>query len=107
MNKQGEDTVNLLLSGQRIKFEREYKFLPDRKFRFDFAIPSHKIAIEVEGAVWSGGRHVRGTGYNKDCEKYNLAACHGWRVLRYTTDMIRRNPGQVIDDVKLLLKRKI
>lgn len=60
----------------------EYRFLPDRQFRFDFAIPSLKIAVEVEGGVWTGGRHTRGKGFIRDMEKYNLAALRGWMVLR-------------------------
>lgn len=43
---------------------------------------------------------ARGTG---DCEKYNNAACLGWRVLRYTSDMLRDNPGHVIDDVMMII----
>jgi hypothetical protein len=35
------------------------------------------------------GRHVRGRGYERDCEKYNAAALAGWIVLRVTTDMIQ------------------
>lgn len=62
----------------------EYKFHPVRKWRFDFAYPERKIAIECEGAVWTQGRHTRGGGYQKDCEKYNAATILGWRVLRYS-----------------------
>lgn len=62
---------------------REYQFHPDREWRFDFAFPLHKLAIELEGGVHSGGRHVRGTGYVNDLEKYNAATMLGWRLLRY------------------------
>lgn len=54
-----------------------------RKWRFDFAWPDHKVALEVEGGVFSGGRHVRGAGFKADCEKYNAAVMQGWRVLRF------------------------
>jgi len=40
------------------------------------------VALEVEGGVWTGGRHTRGAGFIEDMEKYNAAACMGWFVLR-------------------------
>lgn len=64
--------------------EREYKFHPSRRWRFDYAWPNHMIALEVEGGVWTGGRHTRGAGFLADVEKYNAAALVGWRVLRVT-----------------------
>jgi len=67
--------------------EREYRFHRPRRFRFDFAWPALLIAVECEGGVWSQGRHVRGTGFLADCEKYNLAARDGWRVFRVGTGM--------------------
>lgn len=73
----------------------EYKFYPERKWRFDFAIPDKLIGIECEGGTWSRGRHTRGSGYYKDCEKYNTAAINAWCVLRFTKDMIE--DGMAID----------
>lgn len=63
---------------------KEYRFHPVRRWRFDYAIPEHKIALEVEGGVWTGGRHIRGSGFLGDMEKYNAAATMGWRLLRCT-----------------------
>lgn len=54
-------------------------------WRFDFAWPELGVAVEVEGGVWSGGRHVRGAGYAADCKKYREAQLHGWIVLRFPT----------------------
>lgn len=64
----------------------EYKFHVARKWRFDYAWPLQMIALEVEGGIWTGGRHTRGSGFLKDVEKYNAAAVHGWRVLRCVPD---------------------
>jgi hypothetical protein len=61
----------------------EHRFC-DRKWRFDFAFPCSLVALEVEGGVWTGGRHTRGSGFVKDIEKYNTAATLGWLVLRTT-----------------------
>ena len=62
----------------------EYRFHPPRRWRFDYALPSVKVAVEVEGAVWAGGRHVRPSGFIKDMEKYNTAAVTGWTLTRTT-----------------------
>ena len=69
--------------------EREYRFAPPRRFRFDFAWPALMLACECEGATFSGGRHTRGKGFQKDCEKYNLAVLGGWSVLRFDAQMIQ------------------
>ncbi len=66
----------------------EYKFHPVRRWRFDFCHLSSKTAIEIEGAVWTQGRHTRGSGYVKDLEKYNEATFLGWRIIRLAPAMI-------------------
>jgi len=80
--------------------EKEYQFHPTRKWRFDFAYPNHMIGVEAEGACWVQGRHTRGSGFIKDCEKYNAAALLGWRILRYTTE----NYHEFVDDINNILK---
>ncbi|MBE0696648.1 MAG: hypothetical protein IH586_06965 [Anaerolineaceae bacterium] len=78
--------------------EREFLFHSKRKWRFDFAWPDLLIAVEVEGGIWSGGRHVRGEGYEADCEKYNTAQMEGWMVLRFTPGMLKRSSaGEMIE----------
>jgi len=62
----------------------EYRFHPPRRWRFDWAWPRHKLALEIEGGVWTKGRHTRGKGYLADCEKYNQANLDGWCLLRVT-----------------------
>ena len=70
---------------------KEYKFHPKRRWRFDYAIPEHRIALEVEGGVWTQGRHTRPQGFLGDVEKYNTATLMGWRILRTTpSDLYRR-----------------
>ena len=63
-------------------FVTEHRFHPDRGWRFDFAWPVERVALEVEGGIWVGGGHNRGKGFAKDIEKYNQAVVLGWRVLR-------------------------
>ena len=66
--------------------EKEFRFHPVRKWRFDYALPEHKIALEVEGGVWTGGRHTSSVGFLNDMEKYNTATLMGWRVFRTTPE---------------------
>lgn len=60
----------------------EYRFHAKRLWRFDYAWPALKVALEVEGGGWTGGRHTSGSGFAKDMEKYNYATAMGWAVLR-------------------------
>ncbi len=77
-------------SDLKIEVVKEYLFHPTRKWRFDYAIPSHKIALEVEGGVWTGGRHTRPQGFLGDIEKYNAGTLLGWRIFRVTPDELCR-----------------
>ena len=67
---------------------REHRFAPPRRWRFDFAHPAALVAIELEGGIWSGGRHTRGSGFKADCLKYNAAALSGWTVFRLTAETL-------------------
>lgn len=68
-------SVNLMDRGM----SREYRFHPDRRWRFDFAWPDLALAVEIEGR----GRHQTVVGFRHDCEKYNEAIAGGWRVMRF------------------------
>lgn len=85
--RQQNDTYTLLLR-QRLGVEvvAEHRFYPTRMWRFDYAIPSHRIAIEIDGGVWIDGRHNRPKGYIADLDKFNHAAMQGWLVLKFTPD---------------------
>jgi len=71
---------------------KEHRFHPTRKWRFDRAYPKQKIAVEVEGGIWTKGRHSRGKGFSDDCTKYNNAMALGWSVFRVTTEHIDKDP---------------
>lgn len=81
----------MCMSDLGVRCVKEYQFHPKRKWRFDYAIPDHKIALEVEGGVWTQGRHVRPQGFLGDIEKYNTATLMGWRVFRTTPDSLLTN----------------
>lgn len=83
-------------------YETEVIFHPRRRWRFDFAWPALKVALEVEGGIWGRskqkpcpvcgatekGAHGRGTGIERDAEKYSEAAILGWCVIRATPKSI-------------------
>lgn len=68
--------------------EREFRFAVTRRWRFDFAWPAKRVAVECEGGIWSRGRHVRPKGYEADLEKHNAAMLGGWLLLRFSREMI-------------------
>lgn len=73
----------------KIDFEQEFEFHQVRKWRADFHLVGKKILVEVEGGIWSGGRHTRGKGYIGDMEKYNAATMLGYQVIRFSTDQVK------------------
>ena len=72
----------------------EHMFHPVRRWRFDYAIPEIKLAVEYHGhagfirkaingkAIPSGHSTIKGL--TNDSEKGNSAISHGWRVLAFT-----------------------
>lgn len=113
--------------------QKEYRFHPIRRWKFDIAFPSRKVAVEIDGGgfgrpvvcqrclqtvkrktakgktviVREGGRHNTGTGANADNEKFNAAAMLGWRVLRFTTSALARNMGAAINTIRAALDTQI
>ena len=76
---------------------REYRFHPVRKWRFDVAWPDRLLAAEIDGGQYisMGGRHNR----DSDREKLNSATVRGWRVLRYSPQMLARDPAGCVGEV--------
>ena len=70
----------------------EYRFHRDRRWRFDFAWPDVRCAVEIDGGAFTRGRHTRGKGFEADLEKMNEATLLGWRVFRFTPQMLSRDP---------------
>jgi len=73
-------------------------------WRFDFAIPDIKLAIEIEGGIFVNGRHTRGKGYYSDMIKYRTATYMGWDVVRYTPDEV--NKAKTYEEIIDFIKRK-
>jgi very-short-patch-repair endonuclease len=93
-------TFRLVVKSElKIDLQPEFRFC-ERRWKFDFAAPDIMLAIEVEGGIYTGGRHTRGTGFVKDMEKYNTATAMGWKVLRFT-------PDQLLTDYALKMIEKV
>lgn len=82
---------------------REYPFAQSlgRKWRFDFAWPEQRVALEVEGGTWIKGKHSTGVGIQRDIEKGNFAQLLGWLVIRATKQMVEDNTAA--DNVRAAL----
>lgn len=85
----------------------EYKFHPKRKWRFDRAWVNEKVAVEIDGGVFTGGRHVRGMGYHKAIEKMNAGVLCGWVILRYDTKHIHEDPFAMVDEIVAVLRMRV
>ncbi|HEY4326130.1 MAG TPA: hypothetical protein VGN20_19225 [Mucilaginibacter sp.] len=86
----------------KVKPVPEYKFSKDRKWRMDYAFIKQMVFLEVEGGVWTNGRHTRGKGFIKDMEKYNEAAAQGWSLIRCVpSDLVN---GKAIKQLKQIIK---
>ena len=79
-----EEQFSELLSALGVsEWVTQHKFHPTRKWRFDFAWPDLKLACEIDGGIFSRGRHVNPRGFIADCEKSNEATRLGWRLFRF------------------------
>jgi hypothetical protein len=61
----------------------EFRFDSVRKFKFDYGNLKLKIAVEIEGGIYTGTGHAKTGRYLSDMEKYNMAILRGWLLLRY------------------------
>jgi hypothetical protein len=77
-----------ILTYPDIPLEQEFKAIPKRRFRLDFAHPDTKIGIEIQGQLWHKGRHNSGTGLLSSYEKHNLHLANGWLVFQLADKMI-------------------
>lgn len=89
---QQADALHGKVLGQLVGFPdpaTELVFHPKRRWRLDFAWPTHMIAVEIHGGIHSGGRHTRGKGFVEDRAKMNEAALLGWTVIEATPEHIQ------------------
>ena len=83
----------------------EYAFAPPRRWRFDRLHPASRVAVELEGGVWSGGRHTHPTGFEEDVAKYNRASALGFVVFRVTRKQLDEDPAGVLGEIIARINR--
>jgi very-short-patch-repair endonuclease len=66
--------------------------------RLDFAYPSRRIAIELDGAAYHSGRLAEG----RDRRRDNSLGALGWRVLRFDWDDVTRRTDYVLGTMRSL-----
>jgi hypothetical protein len=82
----------------------EYSFAqPWRQWRFDWAWPDQRVAVELDGGQYlaNGGRHNT----DSDREKLNSAAALGWRVLRFSGSALRQHGAECVALLRRALER--
>ena len=98
-----EMNLQLWANEKSVKLCQEHKFDDVRKWRFDWAFPALKIAVEYEGIFCKKSRHTSIKGYQGDIAKYNKATLLGWRVIRFTASDYK----QIIQQLnEILCQRK-
>jgi very-short-patch-repair endonuclease len=63
-----------------------------REWAFDWALPEHKVAVELDGYTY----HTSRAGWLKDMEKFNYATLQGWRVFHITPDDFRNGHADLL-----------
>jgi hypothetical protein len=86
-----------------IKCVPEFKFHDKRDWRIDFYIEYGDVclAVEVEGGVYTGGRHTTPKGFLGDMEKYNQLALYRIWLYRVIPDNL--NSKETISNILKLI----
>ncbi len=88
-------------------YETEVLFDSTRQWRFDVAWRHPlRVAVELHGGEYSGGRHVTGTGFIGDRHKINAATLQNWIVLEFTSTMLHTDPCGCIEQIVQALRRR-
>lgn len=92
------------LCGGPMDYRRNYKFdLPDSGMEFDFAWPSLRFAVEVNGGQYAAGKSGHGSvrGLERDAKKILAAARRGWRLVVLPTSMVTwEGVAQVLEQMR-------
>ena len=99
-----EELMALHLAELGVPYCRQYVYVPGRNFRADFALPSLRLLVEVQGGIYSRRAHGSITGVLADLKRGNEAAIAGWHVLRVTPDEV--SDGRALALVRRFIERE-
>jgi very-short-patch-repair endonuclease len=77
-----------------LRYEREVRFDLSRKWRWDFVLKDHRIAVEICGQIWKKGGHSTGKGIQRDYDKANHGTMLGYRVLHFSTEDVMKGKAK-------------
>ena len=106
--KRGPTEADLLFPQHMAELDvfvrKEVRVCEDRRWKMDFAereVRRPRLAFEIEGGIWTAGRHSRGKGMQDDMDKYNRATIEGFVLFRFSTQDVLS--GKAKDTVRLWL----
>lgn len=82
---------------------REFRPIPGRRFRIDFAFPDALVGIEFDGYRHHGFSQK---GFREGLIRQNLLVLHGWRLLRYSLTDVRDRLEAVLAEVQAAVDSK-
>ena len=85
--------------------EKEFKYVPSRRFRADYCILEWRLLIEVVGGIYNGKAHGSITGIKKDIERLNLSTICGWQMIRILPEDFIKT--QAIDILETWRKERV
>lgn len=74
-----------------------------RSIDFAMQLPDGRVAIEVDGNTWHQPGKVSEDKYHDDLLKQNSMVFDGWKVYRWTSAQLERNPELVRDELVTFL----
>ena len=99
-----EDELAFQIRATRMpKPERQYRYAPPRKFAADFAWPAQRLLVEVQGGIWTRQAHGSIKGVLADIDRLNAATLAGWRLLRFTPEMVKSGAARMMIDEALFI----
>lgn len=95
---------NEILGNMQLRLELGYELptpqYPLNGYRLDFALPDHKLAVEVDGHDYHKTKEQR----SSDAKRDRSLLKQGWTTLRFTGSDVYRNAEGVVNEIADILK---